>query len=133
VTFAFQLAGTLSASPQGAAPSTLDATAELAESLTLGARLLTEVHLTADTPVTVPLAALASAAVLMLRATPATAGAAARVLAALSSADSGAGQIVAVDPFLLLMSAHSPVTALSLTRTAGVDTTVEVFLGEKAP
>lgn len=50
--------------------------------------------------------------------------------AVLTSA-AGSAQAVPVDPIAILHSMTNPFTAIALTRPAGVDTTVEVFLGQK--
>ncbi len=53
-----------------------------------------------------------------------------RVKATITTAD-GAAQVIPVDPLLILNSeGASPITALTLTRTPGVDTFAYVFLGQ---
>ena len=53
-----------------------------------------------------------------------------RVKATITTAD-GSAQVIPVDPLLILNSESvSPITALTLTRTPGVDTFAYVFLGQ---
>lgn len=95
------------------------------ELVTLEARTSYDVALTVDTPVAVSFGGVTNANVVVLKALGG------KVRARLTSAD-GATQAVPFDTYLILMSDTVPITAIDLTRVAGVDTTVRVFLGDKA-
>lgn len=96
------------------------------ESMSLkGAVNLGEFELTDDSPVSVPLAALARAHAVFLRSTGG------KVRARLTSAD-GSSQAIPVDPVMFVISESVPFTALDLTRAAGVQVTVRVLLAEAA-
>lgn len=107
--------------PSGA--SSVSATFD--ETLVLQTSTKTQVTLTSDAPVAVPFGTLASASYASLRATGG------KVVATVTTPD-GTAQTVSVDPLLLLISESAPATALSLTRSPGVLTTVEVLLGQLA-
>lgn len=85
--------------------------------------------LASDSPVTVPLGSLAAVHVLGVRATGGS-----KVLLGLSSADAGSPQVLPANGLLWLegSSTGAPLTGLTLTRSAGVEETVELFLGELA-
>lgn len=53
-----------------------------------------------------------------------------RVRFSLTSA-AGSDQVVSVDSFLVLITEAEPVTAISIQRLAGEETSVKLFLGEK--
>ena len=55
-----------------------------------------------------------------------------KVRARLTSAD-GSAQAVPVDGFFSVICATVPYTAIDLTRVAGQETRVQVFVGEKSP
>lgn len=95
------------------------------EDVSLKRKLVTEMTLLADAPAAVNFGALANAHVIYIRATGG------KVKARITSAD-GATQAVPVDPHFSLVSLLVPVTAVDLTRQAGVSTSVSVFLGERA-
>jgi len=82
-------------------------------------------QLTADSPVSVGFGGLTNCNVLMIKVEVG------KVRARITSAD-GTSQAVPVDTLLILFSSSVPVTAIDLTRVAGVDTTVRVFLGERS-
>jgi hypothetical protein len=84
-----------------------------------------QILLSGDAPVSIPLGSLTGAHVILIQTTG-------RVRVRLTSAD-GSQQAVPADPLLILLTPlAAPVTALDLTRTAGVTTEATVFLGEKA-
>lgn len=121
-----ELAGSLEARPSpnsGLGDQSLVFQRTLSEKLLLKAKLSTRYDLTLDSVQVVSLGGLASAHVILIEATS-------RVLVRLTSAD-GAQQSVPVDGFLLLFAETHSYTAVDLTRPAGVQTTVQVFLGEK--
>lgn len=99
--------------------------ASIDESLSIKAKQVTEILLSADAPVAVNFGGVTNAHVVILKSTDG------KVKASISSAD-GAAQAVPFDTYWILMSESVPVTAISLTRVAGAETTVRVFLAEKA-
>jgi hypothetical protein len=123
----FRLSGEFSAAPATfelgiqQAPEFL---APLLHSLYLVRRLNTVAVLSGDSPVAVNFGSLSGAHVLILQSTS-------KVRARLTSSD-GSAQAVPVDPLAILLTLAVPVTALDLTRLTGVNTEVNVFLGERA-
>lgn len=95
----------------------------LSEKLLLKAKLSTRYDLTADGAQTVNLGGLAGAHVLLIESNS-------RVLVRLTSVE-GTTQAVPVDGLCFLVCESEPFTAVDLTRPPGVETTVQVFLGEK--
>jgi len=94
------------------------------ESINLDAKHLDEVDLTADAPVSVNFGGVTNANIVILKATG-------KCRARITSAD-GASQAIPFDTYLILMSESVPVTAIDITRVAGVETLVKIFLGEKS-
>jgi len=90
----------------------------------LARKLVTRYVLTGDGAVTVNFGGLTNAHVVVLRTHLAR-----KVLATLTSAD-GSAQVVPVNPSLVLFTNTTPVTALTLTRVSGIETTIDVLLGE---
>jgi hypothetical protein len=133
----YLLSGGYTVTPLASSPSldpSLDAT--LNESLVIKSKEFASVHLTTDVdsgalppvlPTPVPFGTVANAHIVTIKIDPGGG----KVKVRLTSAD-GALQIIPVDSYLLLQSVASPITAIDLTRTAGVDTIVRVFLGEKS-
>ena len=79
--------------------------------------------LSSDSPVSIPVPGVSGANIVLITVTGS------RVKATLTSAD-GSAQVIPVDPtFYLESTTVSPITALTLTRTPGVDTLVSIFLG----
>ena len=123
---AFRLSGSYSTTPTSGTPSgDPEVEALIEESVGLTSKTIGVYALTVDTPVTVDFGGLTNANVIAIRAVGG------KVKARLTSAD-GSTQAVPVDPLLLSISKTVPVTAIDLTRVAGVATTVRVFLGERA-
>jgi len=122
----FKLLGSYEVNPLGNplsfAPQVV---AQISESKTLKVKQVVDITLGVDTPVVVPFGGVVNANVVILKAIGG------KVSAGVTSAD-GAAQAVPFDSYWILMSDSVPVTALALTRTAGVITTVRVFLGEKS-
>jgi hypothetical protein len=122
-----QFTGTLQSTPTdpsaSAQPSVL---AQIAESLVLK-RLSDpgQYDLTADAAVPISLGAIANVNVLMVKVTggPVTL----RVTSA-----AGATQSIPVDSFFYVMTGTVPITAIDVTRSPGVETFVDVILGEAA-
>lgn len=96
----------------------------LAESLQLSAKTVATYALTADSPVSVDFGGVTNAGVVSIRAVGG------KVRARLTSAD-GSTQAVPIDPLGVFLCREVPVTAIDLTRVAGQDTNVVVFLGEE--
>jgi len=110
----------LASSPDGSGPND----AELLEQiLPLRRRLLTTLELSADAPVSIPLGNLAGAHYVWIEADH-------KVRVRLTSTD-GATQALPADPLALVISQSVPITALDVTRNAGIFTIVKVFLGER--
>lgn len=95
------------------------------EAVTIKAKTVGEQLLSADAPAAVDFGGVASANVVILKAVGG------KVRARITSAD-GSSQAVPFDTYWILMSDTVPVTAIDLTRLTGIDTTVRIFLGEKA-
>lgn len=122
---AFKLIGGYSVTPLGSALSfapLMEAT--INEPKSIKAKQVSEQVLAADAPVAVDFGGVVNAHVVILKATG-------KVRARVTSAD-GAAQSIPFDTYLILMSDSVPVTAVDLTRVAGAETTVRVFLAEKA-
>lgn len=122
----FRLSGGYGTSPATGAQASGDPQidANLDERLSLGNKTSFTVSLAADDVSTVDLCGMTNIHVLVLR----TVGG--KVRARITSAD-GSTQSVPVDPLLIFISKSVPITALDLTRVAGVPTTVKVFFGER--
>lgn len=122
----FALQGSYGVTPLGNplsfAPSVL---AAISEGIQVKAKQVTELVLTVDTPVTVDFGGVANAHIVILKSTGG------KVRARVTSAD-GALQAVPFDTYWILMSEAVPLTAIDLTRIAATETTVRVFLAEKA-
>lgn len=87
--------------------------------------LTTNIRLTADTAVSLSLGQLAAVNFLSIRADGG------KVRVRITSAD-GTSQSIPVDPFLILRCDSVGITAIDITRTAGIDTDVYAVLGEKS-
>lgn len=122
----FQLAGSLSTTPQPQTPLGASAVATLPinEQLYLKHKSLDTLDLEADSVTPLPFGGVTNAHVLHLRAV----GGPVRVR--LTSSD-GTTQALTADPLITVISSSVPFTAIDLTRSAGVDTSVSYFLGEQ--
>jgi len=126
VSYQFSLAGSYLADPLSGDTSLDPSTpAPIDEQMTLDKRSVFDVKLTTDALAAVPMGGITSAHIVILKAIEG------KVLAKLTSV-AGIAQIVPVDKVLILISEGDPITAISLTRTPALLTTVRVFLGEKA-
>lgn len=122
----FQLLGSYTTAPSSGSPSADPSlNAVLDEKLTLKRKSVREYTLDADGVQAVDLGGLAAAHVVVVKCV----GGKAKLR--LTSAD-GATQAVPVDSFAAFISESVPFTALDLTREAGIEVTVKIFLGEKA-
>lgn len=123
---AFKLQGSYELNPLTAPLSFAQAIATpINEAKTLHVQQSTEVVLTVDTPVSVPFGGVTNANIVILKSVVGS------VTARVTSA-AGALQSVPFDTYWILMNDSAPITAIDLTRVAGVETTVRVFLAEKA-
>lgn len=123
---AFKLAGSFEATPLTNPLSFAQAiTAAISESVTLSARQSTDMTLSSDSAAPVAFGGVTNANVVILKSTGG------KVKARITSAD-GAVQAVPFDTYWILMSDTVPITAIDLTRVAGVETTVRVFIAQKA-
>jgi hypothetical protein len=122
----FTLTGTWATTPiNGTNSFDPDLTAPIQESLVLVHKEFQSLDLTVDTPVVVPFGGVASANILILKAQGGP------VVATVTSA-AGTAQTIPFDTYLILMSMGTPITALSLTRTAATFTSIQAMLGQKA-
>ncbi len=122
----WKLEGSWTTTPRTGVPSgdpTMSAVVE--ESQNLGKKHYDTVALLTDGVTAVNFGGVTNANVVTIR----TDGG--RVTARLTHAD-GATQIVPVNPHMILIVQDRPITALDVARVAGQDTTVKVFLGERA-
>jgi len=121
----FALEGSYSSRPTSGNPSgNPEVEAPISERITLNNKTVGYYELTSDSPVNVDLGGLSSVNVLVIK----TVGGKARVR--ITSSD-GSTQAVPVDSFFVLITKSVAVTAIDLTRVAGIDTNVRVFLGER--
>lgn len=100
-------------------------TAPINEARTIDAKVLTDVLLAADAPESVAFGDVTNANIVILKAIGGP------VVARITSA-AGALKEVPFDTYLILMSETVAITAITLTRAPGTETTVRVFLAEKA-
>jgi len=122
----FSLAGGYTVSPQGDPLSFAPfVEAQINESVTLQKKLVRESRLTVDGPIAVSFDTITNAHIIILKAVGG------KCRARFTSAD-GATQAIPFDTYLITMSEQVPITALDLTRVNGIDTTVRIFIGEKA-
>lgn len=94
----------------------------------LALRTLYELELTTDSPVAIQFGSVTAANTVNMNVFQGQGNA---VTAAVTWAN-GTGQTIPFDPLLLLQSDSQPITAITLTRTPGVDTIIEIFLGQNA-
>ena len=122
----FAITGSYSATPASGSPSGDPIiTSALDERQMLATEQYSQLTLTSDTPAALPFGGLTEATALIVKVVGG------KVRVRITSAD-GSQQAVPVDSFLALMSASVPLTAVDVTRTAGVQTIVRYFLGQKA-
>ena len=123
---AFSLVGSYQVEPSASFPSgsSLIAT-RLDERTLLDLFSRKDYTLTGDAPVSVDLDSMAQLEVVIVRCSR-------KVTVTLSSAD-GAAQVIPADPLAIIISKTVPFTAVSLTRVAGNETTVQVFIGQTPP
>jgi len=123
----FNLSGAYTVTPaSGVASADPSITAPVAEGMVLSVKHYDDVAVAVDTPVAVAFGGVTLANLVLLKVVSGG-----PVRARLTSAY-GATQAVPVEDFFVMESASVPVTAIDLTRTPGVNTTVKVLLGQKA-
>jgi hypothetical protein len=106
-------------------PFPLSANISLAATLSVAAKLHFAHELTSDGAFSVPLGGLTKVNVLVITVSR-------KLTVSITSAD-GATQIIPVDnPGLIHFAGSAGITALSITRQAGADTTVQVLLAQTA-
>lgn len=98
--------------------------APINEAVNLEHKSQDEITIIADAPVVVAFGGVTNAHIVIMKATG-------KVVARFTSAN-GSAQSIPFDTYLIIMSESAPFTAIDLTRVAGVETTVSIFLGEKA-
>jgi len=123
----FSLQGSYTVAPLSPPSSAdFDVLAQIDEKLTLDGKQAGSLDLTVDTPVVVPFGGVANAHVVILKTTVGT-----KVKATITTSD-GAAQVIPFESLLILLNFTTPVTAISLTRSPAVLSTVKVLLAEKA-
>lgn len=124
----FTLQGDVTSRPSDCADSgAFTVQARLDERLSLGVATQRTYVLDADAPFVVDLTEFAAGVhVLVVKVEPSL-----HTVLAVTSAD-GAAQVVPVETLHVTISRTVPITAITLTRTAGQDTTVRLFLGALA-
>jgi len=123
---ALTIAGSLTTIPSYGSPSGVPSMeTPIAIKMQLSQTQTSKYVLLSDVPQVVAFGGVASANVLMVSTLYG------HVVVTVTSND-GASQSFPADPMALIVSRSVPFTAVSITRDTGVDTTVEVFLGQKA-
>lgn len=123
----FVLAGSYSTTPQVGSPSGIASIpAPIDEEQILTAKHYDTIPLSVDTPVAIQFGGVTNAHVVIVKVTGG------KVRVRLTSTD-GAAQAVPVDSFFAAISQSVPVTAIDLTRSPGVASVVDVFLGQITP
>lgn len=120
------LNGQLSVTPSpacGCDPS-LATIIQLAESMSIAAKLATAFVVPSDAAFPIDLTTVPAVNVLFISVT-------AKVMLTITTAD-GTAQTIPVDPLMILFTSSVPITALSITRVSGTDTTVSLVLGDEA-
>lgn len=120
-----QVTGSLVTTPATTGGTAGQLVATVDQTLQLAHQLFTEYDLASDAPVAVALGGLTNVHALLVQSTS-------KVRVRVTTAD-GTTQAVPCDPVLLVVSRATPITAVELTRVAGVAAAASVFLGEKTP
>jgi len=114
---------TINPSPACGCDPEMGTTVTLAEEMSIAAKLSTSFVLPSDAAFPVDLTMVPEVNALVIDCT-------AKVKITVTTAD-GVAQVIPVDPLLVLLTSSVPITALSITRVAGTDTTVRLVLGDK--
>lgn len=121
----FRLTGTWGTSPILGQPSAIPSfDAPIDEIIQITKKNQDDLTLTVDSPVVVSLGGLTNVHVLVIK----TVGG--KIAVRLTSTD-GSTQSVPVDTFLALITLSVPITAIDVTRVAGIETQVHIFMGER--
>lgn len=124
MTMIFRLEGDYSSSPTSGQPSGQpDITSPLSELMYLSQHAVLGLDLTSDPAVSVPFGSLSGANVVVIKAV----GGPIKVTLTSSA---GSAQAITVDGFATLMSETNAYTAMTVQRTAGIEATVNIFLGQ---
>ncbi len=122
----FSLQGTYTATPaSGSLSADPQITAPINENMTLANEIVSQITLSVDGPVALPVDSLDGVNVVILKSVGG------KVIARFTSAD-GTAQAIPVDSFLALTSANTDITAISVQRIPATPTVVKYFLGQKA-
>ena len=120
----FRLQGSFATTPLIGLPSGFPSlTGPITEITQLDNKATTQYLLTTDLVQTVDLCGLASVAVLIVKVVGG------KVRMRVTSTD-GTLQAIPIDGFFALLSLSVPITAIDLLRSPGVETTVQLFMGE---
>jgi len=121
----FKLLGGYTVTPLGSALSFAPIfEAVIDEPKTIKSKQVSEQILITDAPASIAFGGVVNAHIVVLKATG-------KVKALITSAD-GTAQAVPFDTYLILMNDSVPLTAITLTRVTTIETTVRIFLAEKA-
>lgn len=119
----FTLTGSWQSSPQtSGAVNSPDTSTPLSETQTVVERNISSITLGVDTAVVLPFAGVTNAQIVIISTENLN------LRAALTSV-AGTTQIIPINDLLILVSRTEPITAITLTRTAGVSTPVKFYLG----
>jgi hypothetical protein len=122
----FTLQGSYTANPGSGSPSAdPQITAPINEGMVLANEVVSQLTLSVDGPVNLPLCGLDAANLLVLKCVGG------KITVRLTSAD-GSAQAFPVDSFLALTSASTDITAITVERIPATSTVVKYFLGQKA-
>lgn len=122
----FTLTGGFFTRPASGSPSGFPSVeAPISEVFSIDKKVTPSIDLDTDSPVACDLGNLTDVNVLIVKAIGG------KVRMRITSAD-GATQSIPIDSFFVLTSLSVPITALDFTRQAGVLTTVQTFLGQRA-
>ena len=122
----FSLQGSYTANPSSGSPSAApQITAPINEGMTLANEIVSQITLSVDGPVNLPLCGLDAVNLMVLKCVGG------KITVRLTSTD-GSAQAFPVDSFLALTSASTDITAIELVRTPATSTVVKYFLGQKA-
>lgn len=126
MTDTFRLHGDYGTTPSGGSCSSAFPTLEsvIDERATVSGKMYADYTLVADTVETVDLGGLTDVSVIVIKSD-------AKVRLRITSSD-GATQAIPVDGFIALVTKSVIITAIDLTRVAGAETNVHVFLAELA-
>jgi hypothetical protein len=124
MSFVFRLDGSFSSSPTSGQPSGQpEINTPINESLYLDMQSVVSLDLTSDAAVTVPLGSLSGANVIVIK----TVGCPVKVTI---TSTVGTSQSIQVSSFFVLMNDTNAVTSITVQRTAGIEATLSIYLGQ---